>query len=91
MKGILDVTNTILGIEVADKAASLVAKILLESNPVKMIFAGADAAGIKEATDELGQASANLAKGITLAVKLIDLGNDARDTTTALEDNQQQI
>ena len=46
MKGILDVTNTILRIEVADKAASLVAKILLESNPVKMIFAGADAAGI---------------------------------------------
>lgn len=91
MKGILDVTNTILGIEVADKAASLVAKILLESNPVKMIFAGADAAGIKEATDELGQASANLAKGITLAVKLVDLGNDARDITTALEDNQEQI
>lgn len=91
MKGILDVTNTILGIEVADKAASLVAKILLESNPVKMIFAGADAAGIKEATDELGQASANLAKGITLAVKLVDLGNDVRDITTALEDNQEQI
>ena len=91
MKGILDVTNTILGIEVADKAASLVAKILLESNPVKMIFAVADAAGIKEATDELGQASANLAKGITLAVKLVDLGNDARDITTALEDNQEQI
>lgn len=37
------------------------------------------------------ESSANLAKGITLAVKLVDLGNDARDITTALEDNQEQI
>ena len=36
------------------------------------------------------ESSANLAKGITLAVKLVDLGNDARDIT-ALEDNQEQI
>lgn len=91
MSRILEVTNTILGIEVADKAASLISKILFEANPIKMIFAGTDSAGFKEAAEELGQASANLAKGITLAAKLVDLGKDASDITIALRDNQDQI
>ncbi|KAK3739424.1 hypothetical protein QZH41_004656 [Actinostola sp. cb2023] len=83
--------QVILAGNLVEETAKLVALVMTNSNPLKLIFGGADVSDVMDQSGKVADAAAELAHGIALFVALDDLTKDSLQLTRAFGSNAQQI
>ncbi|KAK3739884.1 hypothetical protein QZH41_007730 [Actinostola sp. cb2023] len=83
--------QVILAGNLVEETAKLVALVTTNSNPLKLIFGGADVSDVMDQSGKVADAAAELAHGIALFVALDDLTKDSLQLKRAFGSNAAQI